>query len=656
VHRILTRAALALAVGLVVPVAASAQVWQPVPSAVSTLAPLEPVSVVSPIEFPARTAPRIIVGVAPGADLDAVADALRPYASSLQILRAVGEVALQASNAAAVAELAAHDPRIAFAQPDRSLQALADPLDAPDQATGIQFDWQYDAVRAGPALAAVGGGSSTIVAIVDSGVDATHPDLAGRILPGYDATGTDGTVTDNVGHGTFVAGLVAMVDGNGIGAKGIAGATSVLPIRASVDGSFGEAATIAGITWAADHGAGVLNLSLGGPSDDAALDRAIDYAASKNVLVVASAGNDGDTTNPVEFPAAYVGGASGGWSIGLSVSATMPNNQIAGFSTHNANVSIAAPGAGATGCSFGVVSTIPTNVLTTEWDTPPSVCNNVLYATPAHLPAGGRWAYGEGTSFSAPIVSAVAALTRQANPALTPSQIADVLRRSATQTMGTGWNQYTGAGLVNAEAAVALARVYDTTPPTITLSAVPRIGGIQTDLTAVDSVDPGKTPAGGLTLGLEASRDGSTYGPYVAPGVSEVHELIPTSDATWFRATVCDANHNCAQSVVGPVTALVAAPIKAHPSLSLRILSRAHRKLKVRVSLGKGAAGSAVVQIESWTGKTWRAFDRVSVKFGKAATRTEHVTKTGRYKLRAHLLAGPNFLPAKSAPITLRVR
>jgi subtilisin family serine protease len=656
VHRILTRAAVALAVGLAVPVAASAQVWQPVPSAASTLAPLEPVSVVSPIEFPARTAPRIIVGVAPGADLDAVADALRPYASSLQILRAVGEVALQASNAAAVAELSAHDPRIAFAQPDRSLEAQADPLDSTDPATGILFDWQYDAVRAGPALAAIGGGSSTIVAIVDSGVDATHPDLAGRILPGYDATGTDGTVTDNVGHGTFVAGLVAMVDGNGIGAKGIAGATSVLPIRASVDGSFGEAATIAGITWAADHGAGVVNLSLGGPSDDAALDRAIDYAASKNVLVVASAGNDGDTTNPVEFPAAYVGGASGGWSIGLSVGATMPNNQIAGFSTHNANVSIAAPGAGATGCSFGVVSTIPTNVLTTEWDTPPSVCNNVLYATPAHLPAGGRWAYGEGTSFSAPIVSAVAALTRQANPALTPSQVADVLRRSATQTMGTGWNQYTGAGLVNAEAAVALARVYDTTPPTITLSAVPKIGGIQTDLTAVDSVDPGKTPAGGLTLGLEASRDGATYGPYVAPGASEVHELIPTSDATWFRATACDANHNCAESVVGPVTALVAAPIKAHPSLSLRILSRAHRKLKVRVSLGKGASGSAVVQIESWTGKTWRAFDRVSVKFGKSATRTEHVTKTGRYKLRAHLLAGPNFLPAKSAPVTLRVK
>jgi subtilisin family serine protease len=656
VHRILIRGAVALAVVLAVPAAASAEVWQPAPSSAATLAPLQPVSVVSPIVFPARTAPRIIVGVAPGADLDAVADSLRPYASSLQILRAVGEVALEASNAAAVAELAAHDPRVAFAQPDRSLQAQADSYDATDPATGILFDWQYDAVRAGPALAAVGGGSSAIVAIVDSGVDTTHPDLAGRILPGYDATGTDGTVTDDVGHGTFVAGLVAMVDANGVGAKGIAGATNVLPIRASTDGSFGEAATIAGITWAADHGAGVLNLSLGGPSDDAALDRAIDYAASRNVLVVASAGNDGDTpANPVEFPAAYVGGSSGGWSIGLSVGATMPNNQIAGFSTHNANVSIAAPGAGATGCSFGVVSTIPTNVLTTEWDAP-SVCNNVLYATPAHLPADGRWAYGEGTSFSAPIVSAVAALVRQANPALTPSQVADVLRRSASQTMGTGWNQYTGAGLVNAEAAVALAGVYDSTPPAIALTAAPRIGGIQTDLTAVDGVDPGKTPAGGLTLGLEASRDGVTYGQYVSPGISEVHQLIPTSDAIWLRATVCDANHNCAQSLVGPLAALVSAPLKAHPSLNLRIISRVHRKLKVRVSLGTGAAGRAVVQIESWTGKTWRAFDRVTLGFGKTATRTEHVTRKGSYRLRAHLLAGPNFLPAKSAPVTLRVR
>ena len=175
--------------------------------------------------------------------------------------------------------------------------------------TGLAYDWQYDAVQAGPAIAAVGGGSSTIVAVVDSGVDVAQPDLAGRLLPGYDATRGDGTVFDSVGHGTFVAGLISMVDGNGIGAKGVAGATRVLPVRASVDGSFTDDATVRGITWAADNGAGVINLSLGGPGDDPALDRAIDYATAKGALVVASAGNSGnDPGNPVDYPAAYVGG------------------------------------------------------------------------------------------------------------------------------------------------------------------------------------------------------------------------------------------------------------------------------------------------------------------------------------------------------------
>jgi subtilisin family serine protease len=642
---------------LAAPAAAGAEAWNPPAPATETLAPFEPIAAASPLAVPSRTAPRIIVGVAPGADLDAVAQELRPYASSLRIQRAVGEVSLEASNGAAVADLAAHDPRIAFAQPDGTLSAQADQFDSIDPATGILYDWQYDAVQAGPAIAAVGGGSSTIVAIVDSGIDVAQPDLAGRILPGYDATQTDQTVTDMVGHGTFVAGLISMVDGNGIGGKGVAGATNVLPIRASLDAGFRENVTIAGIVWAADHGAGVLNLSLGGPTDDPALDRAIDYAAGKNVLVVASAGNDGDTpANAANYPASYIGGVDGGWSIGLSVGATMPTNQIASFSTHNANVSIAAPGAGPSGCSFGDFSTLPTTFLETEWDSA-DACNNVLYSSPAHIASAGRWGYGEGTSFAAPIVSGVAALTRQANPALTPAQVADVLRRSATQTLGTGWNQFTGAGIVNAAAAVNLARIYDTTPPVVTLAVVPRVGGIQTDLTAVDGVDAGKALADpkGLTFSLQTSSDGTIYTTAVDHAPAEVHQLVATTGPTWFRATVCDANQNCTDSSAGPVNALVPAPV-VHPSLRLRVVKSAPRKLKVSVSLGSGAAGKVVVQIESWTGKRWRAFDRVGVTFGKTVTRTEHVPRKGRYKLRARLAAGPSYRQATSHPVTLHVK
>ena len=655
-HRALRRFALIPVLLVAAPATAAAHAWNPGPAGGDALAPLEPISAGSPLVFPSRSAPRIIVGVASGADLDAVAAELRPYASELQILRAVGELSLEASNGAAVADLAARDARIAFAQPDRMLSAQADQFDTVDPVTGILYDWQYDDVQAGPAIAAVGGGSSTIVAIVDSGIDLGQPDLAGRILPGYDATQTDQTVTDLVGHGTFVAGLISMVDGNGIGGKGVAGATNVLPIRASLDTGFRENATIAGITWAADHGAGVINLSLGGPNDDPALDRAIDYAAARNVLVVASAGNDGDTSgSQANYPASYVGGVDGGWSIGLSVGATMPTNQIASFSTHNDNVSISAPGAGPSGCSFGDFSTLPTNNLDTEWDTA-DACNSVFYTSPAHVALEGRWGYGEGTSFAAPIVSGVAALVRQANPTLGAAQVADVLRRSATQTLGTGWNQFTGAGIVNATAAVKLAQVYDTTPPVATLTAVPRVGGIQVDVTAVDAVDAGKTPANGLTTRLATSADGTNYTTAVSATAGELHQLVATSGPTWFQSTVCDANRNCASNVSGPLNALVAAPV-AHPSLKLRVVKSARRKLMVSVSLGKGAAGGeVVVQIETWTGKRWRAFDRVGVTFGKTVTRTEHVHRRGRYRLRARLAAGPSYRQATSHPVTLHVK
>jgi subtilisin family serine protease len=647
---------------LALPAVASARVWRPSAPAPERLAPLEPVGAGSPLLFPARAAPRIIVGVAPGADLDDVAVELRPYASSLRILRAVGEVSLVASNGAAVAALAARDSRIAFANPDRTLAAQADPFDAVDPATAIPYDWQYDAVQAGPALAAVGGGSSTIVAIIDSGVDIGHPDLVAHLLPGYDATGSDGTVTDEVGHGTFVTGLVAMLDGNGIGGKGIGGGTMVLPIRASLDTGFRETVTIAAVIWAADHGAGVINLSLGGSNDDPALDRAIDYAVSKNALVVAAAGNDGHTVaNPVNYPAAYVGGApgggggNGGWSIGVSVAATMPDNQVASFSSHNQYVTVAAPGAGASGCSFGVFSTLPTNVLSTEWDDS-DPCNTVLYSTPDQIAANGRWGYGEGTSFSAPIVSAIAALVRQANPLLTPSQVADVLRRSATQTVGTGWNPYSGAGLVNAAAAVELAHVYDTTAPTVSFAVVPAVGGLQVDAVSADAVDPGKPPAGGLTVALDASSDGVHYAMSPPVAAAELHQLVPTAAPTWLRATVCDANHNCTQSVAGPLNALVPAPAPKPARLELRIVSREHAKLKVSLSLAGTGKGTVTVKIESWSGKKWHAFDRVKVRFGKTVTRIEHVTRKGRYKLRARLAATPTTLQATSRAITLRVR
>ena len=109
----------------------------------------------------------------------------------------------------------------------------AEPAEALDPATGRSYDWAYEAVHATEGIAGAGGGAANApVAVVNTGVDIAHPELAGRLLPGHDVLGA-GSVRDLVGHGTFVAGLVWAIDGNGIGGRGVAGATPVLPVRVS---------------------------------------------------------------------------------------------------------------------------------------------------------------------------------------------------------------------------------------------------------------------------------------------------------------------------------------------------------------------------------------------------------------------------------------
>ncbi len=148
-----------------------------------------------------------------------------------------------------------------------------------DPSTGIPYSWAFDAVNAGPAIAAVGGGSSFPVGIIDTGVDTSEPDLAGRIATlRHDASGGE-DVTDKVGHGTMVAGVIAMVAGNGIGGRGIAGATQIVPIRVSTTGLFFSDAVAQSIVWAVDHGVRVVNMSLGGTElVSPALSRAMAYA------------------------------------------------------------------------------------------------------------------------------------------------------------------------------------------------------------------------------------------------------------------------------------------------------------------------------------------------------------------------------------------
>lgn len=256
----------------------------------------------------------------------------------------------------------------------------------------------------------VGRGDGQVVAVVDTGVDASHPDLAGVVLPGFDAVdGGDGRRDPN-GHGTHVAGIVAGLVGNGVGGAGIAPGTRILPVRVlDAAGSGDHSAIAAGIIWAADHGADVINLSLGGPETTDVLHAAVRYAFGRGAVVVAAAGNDG-AAGPASYPAAY--------PEVVAVGATTVADTRAVFSTTGDYVDLAAPG-------LGVLSTVP----------------------------GGGYEWMSGTSMAAPFVAGGAALVRAWRPSLGPAEVASRLVAHAKDLGATGADPEFGAGLPDLRAA-----------------------------------------------------------------------------------------------------------------------------------------------------------------------------------------------------------
>ena len=180
---------------------------------------------------------RVIVGVRETSELRQVARRLRAAGASIERLPELSAVASRGVSAAFVVELLRGDPAVTFIEEDRELAVLADPYDATDPATGLNYNWAYDAIAAGPAIAAVGGGSQFSVAVVDTGVDVSHADLAGRVVGSYSALDGGTDATDSLGHGTFVAGLISAIDGNALSAARARRARRICwPCKASSSG------------------------------------------------------------------------------------------------------------------------------------------------------------------------------------------------------------------------------------------------------------------------------------------------------------------------------------------------------------------------------------------------------------------------------------
>ncbi|MFQ5426278.1 MAG: S8 family serine peptidase [Gaiellales bacterium] len=595
---------------------------------------------------------RLVIGVYERSDLREVRRRLEGLALEPEVLRELRAIAVHADRVEDVERALAGDARIAYVDADKPLRPLGDPFDAIDPDTGINFLWAFDAIGAGPGLAAVGGGSQFPVAVVDTGVDVAHPDLAGRILGSFSAIDGGEDVADDLGHGTFVAGLIGAIDGNGIGGKGAAGSTGLLAVKASTPGGeFFEAQLARGIVWAVDAGARVINLSLGGscPSSGVVL-TAIDYAYERNVVLVAASGNNALLGNLPNCPAADLGGTQGGWGTGLSVGATRPDGQRAAFSTFNDQLSVAAPGASGGDCRFGVLSTLPTPAAL--WDAPSSC--SAIFAPPEADPA--RWGYGEGTSFAAPLVSAVAALALQANPNLTSEQVAEVVKRSAHQTAGTGWNQQTGFGVVDAAAAVALGRGFDTAEPGVSLAVRPMPQGLRVSLEATDVGRAGEEPSGGLAFRLERSRDGASFEeltPLRDAGLRRTYRASRAGPPYWFRAWVCDANRNCAVETIGPKR-----PRLIKPKVRLRVQRRAAGDT-VRVTLREipGLRGKAKILLQRKERGRFRTLDRLRLAFGKSTRRKlgvadRHGSDGAAVRVRAIVRKAPDWRAATSRAVT----
>ena len=324
-----------------------------------------------------------------------------------------------ASAAVARAQLAL-DPRISTVESNSPRKLTWEPNDpALNEAR-----WWLDSINAPAGWDITTGASDVLVAVIDSGVSPTQPDLVARLVPGYNAVDGSSDTRDIDGHGTHVAGIIAAQGGNAVGAAGVAMDVRILPVRVmNPDGSIDVANEIAGIYWAVDNGADVINLSLGA-QDYVQLEReAIQYAYDRGVVVVAASGNE---FNKLSYPANYPETIS----VGALDAAGLP----ASFTSRLTRVDVAAPGE---------------SIFSPGWD--PfygDYWDDVFYSN--FYPVSG-------TSFSAPMVAGAAALLKSIDRNMGVEQVRNYVRSTAKDTGPPGLEAGTGAGELNVEGALRAA-------------------------------------------------------------------------------------------------------------------------------------------------------------------------------------------------------
>lgn len=281
--------------------------------------------------------------------------------------------------------------------------------------------WAFDTLKAETAWR-YSVGKGVTVAVVDTGVQSNHPDLAGKVLSGYDVLDRGTPADDAHGHGTHVAGIIAAIANNRTGVAGMTRGARILPVRVLNENGSGDTAGLAeGIRWAADHGANVINLSLAAKLSDTATKSAVAYALSKNIVVVAAAGNDSCGSlgwSPTSYPAAYPGV--------IGVGSIESNGSKSSFSDCGSWVDLTAPGG-------RIMSTMIRN------------SNSAL-----NCAVSSYYCSLSGTSMATPYVAAAAALAIEAiGPTWSQAGVQSVLTGTATDRGAAGRDDRYGYGLVD---------------------------------------------------------------------------------------------------------------------------------------------------------------------------------------------------------------
>jgi subtilisin family serine protease len=305
----------------------------------------------------------------------------------------------------------------------------------PDDPLYRQFQWNLRRIGMERAWNLRPDATDVVVAVLDTGVDLTHPDLKGNLLTdlGYDFLDGSPTPQDDESHGTAVAGIIGALGNNHEGVTGLAWHVKILPIKAlNSQGRGPDSAMVKAILYAADNGARIINISSTGTRYSAALETAVQYAQDKGALIVAAAGNTGNGDNAVDYPAAFDGV--------LAVAAIDDKDQLASFSQRQSYVSLAAPGV---------------DVPSTAW----AGAGRGLYASQS------------GTSIAAPHVAGAAAILWALRPDLSADDIADALQKNADKVSSTDPGY--GAGILNVARAVSAVRLGITPPSTDSVTLQP---------------------------------------------------------------------------------------------------------------------------------------------------------------------------------------